>query len=491
MTPIDYDRDLGNPGSPPFTRGIHANMYRGKKFTMRQLTGFGGPEETNQRMKYMLDRGATGLSIVFDLPTIQMYDSDDPLAAGQVGFGGVAIDSVEDMEILFDGIPIDQIPVSLVTHYPSNTAILFPMYLVMAERRGIPWTRLRGTVQNDTTMEEVVRSGIEFITPRDCFRIQCDNIEFIRTHVPLWNCITFNGYNLRECGTSIVTETAVAFLNAITTLNEMVQRGYDVDFIGERFSFFWAIGNNFFEEIARMRAARRLWYKIMKDRMYANNLRSMWMRCHAQTSGISLEREEPKNNIVRAAYQALAAILGGTQSLHVDSYDEAFAVPTEEAALVALRTQQIIQRETGIMDVPDPLGGSFYLEALTTAIESRIVEEINEMEAMGGYVAIIEKGWLQQKTVDYFYEEWKKRKSYNKVPEEQTIEIFEYPKGVERRQRGKLRKLRAKRPKCAMDLPIGNIMEYALTLVRKGCTEGELYKLFKLAFEPWEPPIVW
>ncbi|HYA91434.1 MAG TPA: methylmalonyl-CoA mutase family protein, partial [Thermodesulfobacteriota bacterium] len=336
---FDYMQDLGHSGQEPFTRGIHANMYRGKEFTMRQLTGFGGPEETNQRIKFMLAHGATGINALFDLPTIQMYDSDDPLSKGQVGMSGVAIDSTEDMELLFRDIPLDKVTVSLVTHYPSNTAILFPMYLALAERRGVPWDKLRGSVQNDITLEEVVRSGPEYIPPKDCFRIQCDNIEFIRQNVPLWNFVTYNGYNLREFGTSGVTEMAVALANAIGTIEEMLSRGHAVDWIGERLAFFWSPANDFFEEVARIRAVRRLWYRIMKYRFHAESPRSMWMRCHVQTSGVSLMREEPLNNIIRAAYHALASVLGGVQSLHVDSYDEAYSVPTEEAALLSLRTQ--------------------------------------------------------------------------------------------------------------------------------------------------------
>ena len=255
---LDYMQDIGHSGQEPFARGIHANMYRGKEFTMRQLTGFGGPEETNQRVKFMIAHGGTGINVLFDLPTIQMYDSDDPIAKGQVGMSGVAVDSVEDMDLLFKDIPLNKVTVSLVTHYPSNTAILFPMYLVLAERRGIPWDQLRGSVQNDITLEEVVRSGPEYLPPKDVFRIQCDNIEFIRQNAPLWNFVTYNGYNLREFGTSAVTEMAVALANAIATLEEMDRRGHESDWVAERLAFFWSPASGFFEEIARMRAMRRL-----------------------------------------------------------------------------------------------------------------------------------------------------------------------------------------------------------------------------------------
>jgi methylmalonyl-CoA mutase N-terminal domain/subunit len=508
---LDYLEDLGYSGQEPFTRGIHTNMYRGKEFTMRQLTGFGGPEETNRRIKFMLDHGATGINVLFDLPTIQMYDSDDPLSKGQVGMSGVAVDSAGDMDLVFKDIPLDKVTVSLVTHYPSNTAILFPMYLAMAERRGIPWNKLRGSVQNDITLEEVIRSGPEYIPPKDCFRIQCDNIEFIRQNVPLWNFVTYNGYNLREFGTSAVTEMAVAIANAIATLEEMLQRGHEADWIGERIAFFWSPASDFFEEVARLRAVRRLWYKIMKHRYHARSPRSMWMRCHVQTSGVSLRREEPLNNIIRAAYQALSAVLGGVQSLHVDSYDEAYSVPTEEAALLSLRTQQIIQAETGITEVVDPLGGSYYIEALTNEIETRIVDEVDEIEKKGGYVAAIEEGWLHKKIAEYFCKERTliekgdiKLVGYNvhQSPIElPPINVFSYPEGVEERQKARLARLReqrdsgkAKQALTALEEACkkgGNIVPYSLQCARAGCSEGEVFKVFKKAFGLWKPPALW
>jgi methylmalonyl-CoA mutase N-terminal domain/subunit len=508
---LDYVQDLGFSGQEPFTRGIHANMYRGREFTMRQLTGFGGPEETNQRIKFMLAHGATGINVLFDLPTIQMYDSDDPFSKGQVGMSGVAVDSVDDMELIFEGIPLEKVSVSLVTHYPSNTAILFPMYLALAERRGIPWNKLQGSVQNDITLEEVVRSGPEYIPPRDCFRIQCDNIEFIRQNVPLWNFITYNGYNLREFGTSGVTEMAVALANAIETIEEMLRRGHGADWIAERIAFFWSPGSDFFEEVARLRAVRRLWYKIMKHRFRAKNPRSMWMRCHVQTSGVSLRREEPLNNIIRAAFHALASVFGGVQSLHVDSFDEAYSVPTEEAALLSLRTQQIIQAETGVTEVVDPLGGSFYVEALTNDIELRILDEVDEIERMGGYVTAIEKGWLHKKIAEYFCKERKnieegniKLVGYNIHPssmELPPINVFRYPEGVEVRQKARLGKLREQRQGDQVRSALNaledacqkgeNVMHHTVQCAKVGCTEGELFKVFKKAFGLWKPPALW
>ena len=508
---FDYLEDIGYSGQAPFTRGIHANMYRGKEFTMRQLTGFGAPEDTNERMKFMLDHGATGLSILFDIPTIQMYDSDDPLALGQVGMSGVCIDSVDDMDLLFKDIPLDKITASIVTHYPSNTAILFPMYLALAEERGIPWDKLRGSVQNDTSLEELIRSGAEFIPPRDVFRIQCDNIEFIRKEVPQWNFITLNGYNLREFGTSAVTEMAVAVANGIATLTEMIKRGYEVDAIADRLAFFWSPASDFFEEAARLRAVRRLWYKILKYRFGAKNPRSMWMRCHVQTSGVSLIQQEPLNNIIRASYHALSAILGGAQSLHVDSYDEAYSVPTAEAALLSLRTQQILQEETGITDVVDPLGGSYYVETLTDDIERRILDEVDEIERLGGYVSAVESGQLHRKISTYFTNQQKeieqgeiKIVAYNRFKSESApppINVFSYPEGVEEKQRARLTKLRLNRDSQKVEsslLALGeacragkNILPFSVACARARCTEGELFKVFKQAFGLWKPPALW
>lgn len=508
---FDYQKDLGNSGQEPFTRGIHPNMYRGREFTMRQLTGFGSPEDTNRRIKFMLEHGATGLNILFDIPTIQMYDSDDPLSKGQVGMSGVCIDSIEDMDVLFRDIHLDEVTISIVTHYPSNTAILFPMFLALAEERGIPIKKLKGSVQNDITMEEVIRSGAEFIAPKDCFRIQCDNIEFIKNNMPLWNFITLNGYNLREFGTSGVTEMAVAVANAIAILDEMKRRGYDVDDVADRLSFFWSPASDFFEEVARIRAVRRLWFKIMKYSFQAKNPRSMWMRCHVQTSGISLVQQEPLNNIIRASYHALSAILGGAQSLHVDSYDEAYSVPTEEAALLSLRTQQILQTETGILDVVDPLGGSYYIETLTRDIENRILNEVDEIEKNGGYVATIESGRLHRKISSYFYNQQRDIEKgdikivalncYRSEAPIPPINVFRYPEGVEDRQRKKLAKLRLSRNNEQVNAALSalkeaclereNIFQYSIACARARCTEGELFKIFKDAFGLWKPPTFW
>ncbi len=453
---FDYEGDLGFSGEGPFTRGVHPNMYRGRTFTMRQLSSAGSPEFINKRLKMLLEHGATGTNLALDLATVQMFDSDEPESLGQVGTVGVPIDCVEDMEVIYKDIPIDKISASIVTHYPRNTAIIFPMYLVMAERRGIPWDKLPGSVQNDFIMENVVRSASEYIPPRDDFRVQCDNIEFLRKNVPLWNYVTLNGYNLREWGTSGITEMAVAVANGIEILKDMVRRGHDIDWAAERIAFFWSPANDFFEEVARLRAVRRLWYKIMKYRFDAKKPRSMWMRCHVQTSGVSLQREEPMNNVIRAAYHALAAVLGGAQSVHIDGYDEAYSVPSEEASILSLRNQQIIEAETQVTQVVDPLGGSFYVEALTNDIERRILDEIDEIEKMGGLVEVVSSGWLHNKVTRHIEREQKMiadgeikvvGRNYFRAPDLKAPDIWvhEYDDNVGKAMRDKLSRLRMRR----------------------------------------------
>ncbi len=507
---LDYRKDLGFSGEEPYTRGIHPNMYRGRTFTMRQLFGAGSPEQCNQRMRNLLEHGATGTNWALDLATVQMFDSDEPEARGQVATVGVPIDCVEDMEVICRDIPIDKVSASIVTHYPRNTAITFPMYLVMAERRGIPWEQLAGSVQNDFIMESLVRSASEYIPPRDDFRIQCDNIEFIRRHVPRWNYVTLNGYNLREWGTSGVTEMAVALANGIAILEEMSRRGHDIDWVAERLAFFWAPANDFFEEVARIRAVRRLWYKIMKYRFEAKKPRSMWMRCHVQTSGVSLTREEPMNNVIRAAYHALAAVLGGAQSLHVDSYDEAYSVPSEEASLLSLRTQQIIEAETQVTQVVDPLGGSFYVEALTEEIEKRILGEVDEIERRGGIVEVVASGWLHQKVVRHIEREQRMIESgeikvvgrnYHRDPnlEMPDVRVHEYDESIAREMGEKLAKLRERRDNDKVNRSLAalkeacqrgdNVMEYTLECARADATEGEMRRAFIEAFGSWKPPI--
>jgi len=507
---IDYMQDIGFSGEEPFTRGVHPNMYRGRTFTMRQIFGAGSPEYINKRMKSLLEHGATGTNWALDLATVQMFDSDEPEALGQVSTVGVPIDCVEDMEIICKDVPIDKVSNSVITHYPRNTAIVFPMFLVMAERRGIPWDQLPGSVQNDFIMESLVRSAVEYIPPKDDFRIQCDNIEFLRKNVPQWNYVTLNGYNLREWGTSGVTEMAVALANAIETLDEMVKRGHDVDWVAERLAFFWAPANDFFEEVARLRAIRRLWYKIMKYRFDAQKPRSMWMRCHVQTSGVSLTREEPMNNVVRAAYHALAAVLGGAQSLHVDSYDEAFSVPSEEASLLSLRTQQIIEAETQVTQVVDPLGGSFYVEALTNEIEKRILDELEEIEKQGGIVEAVASGWMHSRVSKFIEKEQKMiadgeikvvGRNYYRAPDLKMPDVWvhEYDDTIAQQMRDKLARLRQRRDNEKASNALSalvkackegkNVMEYTVECARADCTEGEMRRALVEAFGLWKSPL--
>ncbi len=507
---LDYKEDLGNSGEEPYTRGLHANMYRGRTFTMRQLSGAGSPEYINGRIRMLLDHGATGVNLALDLATVQMFDSDEPESKGQVGTVGVPIDCVEDMEVIFKDVPIDKVSVSVVTHYPRNTAILFPMYLVMAERRGIPWDKLPGSVQNDFIMENLVRSASEYIPPKDDFRVQCDNIEFLRQNVPQWNYITLNGYNLREWGTSGVTEMAVAVANGIEILKELTRRGHDIDWVAERLAFFWSIGNDFFEEVARLRAVRRLWYRIMKYRVDAKSPSGMWVRCHVQTSGVSLHSEEPMNNVIRAAYHALAAVLGGVQSLHVDSYDEAYCVPSEEASLLSLRTQQIVEAETQVTQVVDPLGGSFYVEALTNKLEKRILDEVDKIEKVGGIVEAVASGWLHSKCSSFIEREQRMiaegeikivGRNYLKDPNQKMpdISVHKYEETMRKQMQDKLARIRQQRDneKASNSLSAlkeackrgDNVMAYCLEAARAGATEGEMRRIFVEAFGLWKTPI--
>jgi len=505
---FDYRKDLGFPGTEPFTRGIHPTMYRGRPFTIRQLAGFGGPEDCNNRLKFLLKQGATGINIVFDLPTIRGYSSEDPEAEGNVGQCGVTIDSIEDMHTLFAGIPIDTVSVSLVTHLPSVTTILLAMYLVMADERGIRWEKLAGTSQNDFLMETTIGSAPEIMPPQDSFRLQCDVIEFVTGRLPRWNPISYNGYNLREAGTNAVQEVAVAISNAIHTIEELQKRGLDVDAFAPRLSFFWDLCNDFFEEIAKCRASRRVWYKIMKERFRAKNQRSMWMRFHVQTSGVSLTAIEPLNNIARSTIQGLAGVLGGAQSLHIDSYDEAYSVPTEMAALVSLRTQQIIQAETNVTNVVDPLGGSYYMENLTDQMEQRIYEYMEKIKSSGGLIKAVDMGWLHKEIADQAYEYQKatedaksKIVGVNYYPSDEVqrpIEVFKYPQ-TEEKQRAKLKELRGKRDNPTVKKTLEelrekctsgeNIMRYVMESVKARATIGEIADIYREAFGLWTFPL--
>jgi methylmalonyl-CoA mutase N-terminal domain/subunit len=389
----DYLSDLGFAGSYPFTRGVQPTMYRGRHWTMRQYAGFASAEESNRRYKFLLDQGQTGLSVAFDLPTQIGYDSDHEMALGEVGKVGVAIDSLQDMEILFAGIPLDHVSTSMTINAPA--AVLLAMYVAVAEKQGVPTDQLRGTIQNDI-LKEYSSRGTFIFPPKPSMRIVTDIFAYCSRHVPQWNTISISGYHIREAGSTAVQEVAFTLANGIAYVEAALRAGLDVDAFGPRLSFFFNAHLDFFEETAKFRAARRLWANIMKERFGAKDPRSMMVRFHTQTAGCTLTAQQPTNNIVRVAFQALSAVLGGTQSLHTNSMDEALCLPSEQAVQIALRTQQLIAYETGVADTVDPLGGSYFVEKLTTQICERAEEYIRKIDDMGGAAAAIEKGFVQK-----------------------------------------------------------------------------------------------
>lgn len=393
--------DLGEPGRYPFTRGVQDNMYRGRLWTMRQYAGFGSAKDSNERYKLLLAKGTTGLSVAFDLPTQMGYDSDHIMATGEVGKVGVAISSLEDMEILLDGLPLGEISTSMTIN--STAGILLALYIAVAKRRGVALSQLKGTVQNDLLKEYIAR-GTYIYPPKPSLRLITDIFKFCTDEVPGWNTISISGYHIREAGSTAVQEVAFTLANGITYVKAAVDRGLNVDEFGKRLSFFFNVHNNFFEEIAKFRAARRMWARIMKERFGAKDPGALKLRFHSQVAGSTLTAQQPENNIVRVALQALASVLGGTQSLHTNSMDEALGLPTEKAATIALRTQQIIAHESGAADVVDPLGGSFLVESLTNDIEKRALEYIERIEGLGGVVSCIESGWIQNEIQNAAYQ---------------------------------------------------------------------------------------
>src|SRR6267142_892758 len=401
VTDIDFERDVAFPGQFPYTRGIHATGHRGKLWTMRQFAGFGTPEETNARFKYLLAQGQTGLSVAYDLPTLMGYDADSPLSEGEVGKCGVAVSSLADMEVLFAGIPLEKVTVSQTINAPAS--VLLAMYLVVAEKQGVDWKKISGTLQNDILKEYIAQK--EWIYPiRPAMKLVIDTFAFCTKHVPRYNPVSVSGYHIREAGATAVQELAFTLRDGIEYVEWGVKAGLDLDRFVPRISFFFNAHNDFFEEIAKYRAARRIWAREMKERFGSSRERTLQMRFHTQTAGVSLTVQQPLNNIVRVAIQALAGVLGGRQSLHTDAYDEALALPTDRAALIALRTQQIIAEETGVVNTVDPLGGSYYLEALTEKMEQESLDYFKKIDAMGGMVAAIEKGFPQREIQDSAYQ---------------------------------------------------------------------------------------
>ncbi len=448
---IDYCEDLGFPGEYPFTRGVQPTMYRGRFWTMRQYAGFATAEETNKRYKYLLDHGQTGLSVAFDLPTQIGYDSDHPLADGEVGKVGVAIDTLKDMEILFEGIPLDKVSTSMTIN--ATAAILLAMYIGVAEKQGVKADILQGTIQNDILKEYSAR-GTYIFPPAESMRIITDIFAFCKDQVPRWNTISISGYHIREAGSTAVQEVAFTLANGMAYVEAAIKAGLDVDSFASRLSFFFNSHNHFIEEVAKFRAARRLWAGIMKGRFKAKRDESCMLRFHTQTAGSTLTAQQPDNNVVRVAFQALAAVLGGTQSLHTNSRDEAFALPSEDSVRIALRTQQLIAHESGVADMIDPLGGSYAIETFTAQIERKAAEYIEKIDAMGGAIKAIESGYIQQEIAESAYQYQKEIESKKRivvgvnqfqVEEEPLRNILRIRPEVERYQKEKLAKIKKER----------------------------------------------
>ena len=502
---LDYLRDIGFPGEYPFTRGVQPTMYRGRLWTMRQYAGFAAAEESNRRYKYLLEQGQTGLSVAFDLPTQIGYDSDHEFSLGEVGKVGVAIDSLADMEVLFGGIPLDKVSTSMTIN--ATAAVLLAMYMVVGEKQGVSGDRLTGTIQNDILKEYAAR-GTYIFPPQPSMRIITDIFAFCTEHVPRWNTISISGYHIREAGSTAVQEVAFTLANGIAYVEAAVKAGLKVDDFGPRLSFFFNSHLDFLEEIAKFRAARRLWARIMKERFGAKNPRSLMLRFHTQTAGCTLTAQQPANNIVRVAFQALAAVLGGTQSLHTNSMDEAFSLPTEEAVAIALKTQQLVGYETGVADTVDPLAGSYYLENLTSRIEAGAEEYIQRIEALGGAVAAVEKGFIQREIQDSAYR-------YQRAVEEgrrivvgvnkfQTEDVepgnlLRVDPSVGERQVQKLKKLRAERDNAAVEKALAaleraargtdNLLPPIVEAVRCYTTLGEICNVLRGVFGEHEASV--
>jgi methylmalonyl-CoA mutase N-terminal domain/subunit len=465
---FDYIEKLGFPGEYPFTRGVYPTMYRGRLWTMRQYAGFGTAEETNKRFKYLLEHGQMGLSVAFDLPTQMGYDSDHPMADGEVGRVGVAIDSLQDMEILFDGINLEKITTSMTIN--ATAAILLAMYVAVAKKQGADLKKISGTIQNDILKEYIAR-GTYIYPPKESMKLIVDIFQWCNENLPKWNVISISGYHIREAGANAVQELAFTFANAIEYVRSAIKAGLDVNKFGQQLSFFFNSHNNFFEEIAKFRAARRIWAKIMKERFGVTNEEALKLRFHAQTGGSTLTAQQIENNIVRVTIQALAAVLGGCQSLHTNAKDEALALPTEESATTALRTQQIIAYESGVTDTIDPLAGSYFVEYLTDEIEKRVWEYIDKIEAMGGAIKAIESGFIQNEIAKSAYEYQMKIERKEKIivgvnefktDEKQKIEIFKLNDEAIKKQIERLKKLRSERDNDKVKNSLKKLRECAL-----------------------------
>ena len=507
ISSLDYIHDIGFPGEYPFLRGVHATMYRGRLWTMRQFSGFGTAVQTNQRFKYLLKEGETGLSIAFDYPTIMGYDSDHPMAQGEVGICGVAIASLRDMEALLDGIPLDKVTTSMTINGPA--AMLLAMYVAVGDQQGVPRGNLGGTTQNDN-LKEYFAQKLCIYPPKPAVKLTTDIIEYCTKHLPRWNPISISGYHIREAGSSAVQELAFTIYDGITYVESTMKRGLNVDDFAQRLSFFFASHNDFFEEVAKFRAARRIWARLMKERFHAKNPRSMWMRMHVQTSGCTLTAQQPLNNVTRTTIQALAAVVGGTQSLHTNSFDEALALPSENAVRVALRTQQIVAHESGATQTIDPLAGAYYIEALTNKMEEKTFEYIRRIDEMGGAIVAIEKGFFQKEIADSAYkyqreiEEMKRTivgvNDYKIEKEETPIELLRVDPKVEKEQLANMHELKQERNKKKVEEVLGklrrsaekneNLMPVIIESVKAYATLGEICEELRQVYGEYKELII-
>jgi len=503
---INYIENLGFPGEYPFTRGVHATMHRGRLWTMRQFAGFGTAEETNARFKYLLKEGDTGLSVAFDMPTIWGYDSDHSMAKGEVGRCGVAISTLEDMEILLEGIPLERVSTSMTINGPAN--VLLSMYIAVGEKQNVPQSQLSGTTQNDI-LKEFFAQKLVIFPPRPSVKLVVDTIEYCSKFMPKWNPVSISGYHIREAGSNAVQELAFTLADGITYVQEALDRGMKVDEFAPRLSFFFACHNDLFEEVSKFRAARKIWARIMKERFRARDPRSMWMRMHVQTSGCTLTAQQPMNNIIRVTLQALGAVLGGTQSLHTNSFDEALALPSEEAVRIALRTQQIIAHESGVANTVDPLGGSYYVEALTAEMEEEALRHIDRIEKMGGVIPAIEKGYFQREIANSAYKYQREIENKERTivgvneytsEEKQLIPLLRISPDVEKTQLERLNVLKnrrdSKRVQKALDRLRNsadndeNLMPMILEAVKAYATLGEVCGVLREVYGEYQELIV-
>jgi methylmalonyl-CoA mutase N-terminal domain/subunit len=504
---VDYLRDLGMPGEYPFTRGVQSSMYRGKLWTMRMFAGFGTPEQTNERFKYLLAQGQTGLSTAFDFPTLMGYDSDSPRALGEVGMCGVAVDTLRDMELLFADIPLDRVTTSMTINGPA--VVLLAFYVALADVRGIPRRAIGGTIQNDC-LKEFIAQHAWLVPPRPAMRIVTDMIEFCTLEVPRWNSVSISGYHIREAGATAAQELAFTLADGIGYVQSCLERGMKVDDFAPRLSFFFDVHNDFFEEIAKFRAARRMWARIMRERFGATKPESMKLRTHAQTAGVSLTAQQPHNNVVRVAIQALAAVLGGTQSLHTNSLDETYALPTEDSVMIALRTQQILAEESGVASTIDPLGGAWFIEELTNRLESAAATYIRHIDEMGGIVDAIEKGYPQREIAASAYRFQRQLEAGERImvgvnkyanDEANSVPLLRVDENVEKTQRENLRRVKAARDEgrvrgaleavrtAAKSKPgQSNVMPPIIEAAKAYCTQQEICDVLREVFGTYSDP---